>query len=73
MMGGLYFRGKCSMTQDTQQTECPPRTEDSQRTGDSQRTQRKQSRKPYIKPAFRFELMSETSRLSCGKMRRSIM
>ncbi len=32
------------------------------------RTQKKQSKKPYTKPAFRFERVFETQALSCGKV-----
>ena len=32
------------------------------------RAQKKQSKKPYTKPAFRFERVFETQALSCGKM-----
>lgn len=31
------------------------------------RTQKKQAKKPYTKPAFRFERVFETQALSCGK------
>jgi hypothetical protein len=31
-------------------------------------TQEKQSKKPYTKPAFRFERVFETQALSCGKI-----
>ena len=34
---------------------------------DKRRTQRKQAKKPYAKPAFRFERVFETQALSCGK------
>jgi hypothetical protein len=34
---------------------------------DKQRTHKKQAKKPYIKPAFRFERVFETQALSCGK------
>jgi len=30
--------------------------------------QKKQSKKPYTKPSFRFERVFETQALSCGKM-----
>jgi hypothetical protein len=32
------------------------------------RTQEKQVKKPYTKPAFRFEKVFETQALSCGKV-----
>jgi hypothetical protein len=35
---------------------------------DNQRTQKKQAKKPYTKPAFRFERVFETQALSCGKI-----
>jgi hypothetical protein len=35
---------------------------------DKRRTQRKQAKKPYAKPAFRFERVFETQALSCGKV-----
>jgi len=35
---------------------------------DKQRTQKKKGKKPYTKPAFRFERVFETSALSCGKV-----
>jgi hypothetical protein len=31
-------------------------------------TQEKQAKKPYTKPAFRFERVFETQALSCGKV-----
>ena len=31
-------------------------------------TQEKQTKKPYTKPAFRFERVFETQALSCGKL-----
>ena len=31
-------------------------------------TQEKQTKKPYTKPAFRFERVFETQALSCGKV-----
>jgi hypothetical protein len=34
---------------------------------DKRRIQQEQAKKPYIKPAFRFERVFETSALSCGK------
>lgn len=33
-----------------------------------QSTQKTQIRKPYLKPAFRFERVFETQALSCGKI-----
>jgi hypothetical protein len=35
---------------------------------DKRRTQKKQTKKPYAKPAFRFERVFETQALSCGKI-----
>ena len=35
---------------------------------DKRRTQKKQTKKPYDKPAFRFERVFETQALSCGKI-----
>ena len=35
---------------------------------DKRRTQKKQVKKPYTKPAFRFERVFETQALSCGKV-----
>lgn len=35
---------------------------------DKRRTQKKQAKKPYSKPAFRFEQVFETQALSCGKI-----
>jgi hypothetical protein len=35
---------------------------------DKQPTQKKQAKKPYARPAFRFERVFETSALSCGKV-----
>jgi len=34
----------------------------------NQRDREKKVRKPYIKPAFRFEQVFETQALSCGKI-----
>ncbi len=34
---------------------------------DKRPTQKKQAKKPYTKPAFRFERVFETQALSCGK------
>ena len=34
---------------------------------DKRRTQKKQAKKPYTKPAFRFEQVFETQALSCSK------
>jgi hypothetical protein len=34
---------------------------------DKRRAQEKQTKKPYTKPAFRFERVFETQALSCGK------
>lgn len=31
-------------------------------------TQKKEAKKPYVKPAFRFERVFETQALSCGKV-----
>jgi hypothetical protein len=45
-------------------------TEDSQRTEDSQEPPKKQVKKPYIKPAFRFERVSESVAFCCGRMPR---
>ena len=39
---------------------------------DKQRTHKKQAKKPYIKPAFRFERVFETQALSCGKIQGGI-
>jgi len=58
MMKTPYFRG------------VPKMTEDLQRTEDSQRPQKKEAKKPYIKPAFRFERVSESAAFCCGKMPR---
>ena len=35
---------------------------------DKRRTQKKQAKKTYAKPAFRFERVFETQALSCGKI-----
>jgi len=35
---------------------------------DKRRTQKKQAKKPYTKPGFRFERVFETQALSCGKI-----
>ena len=35
---------------------------------EKQPTEEKQTKKPYTKPAFRFERVFETQALSCGKM-----
>ena len=35
---------------------------------DKRRTQKKQTKKTYEKPAFRFERVFETQALSCGKI-----
>jgi hypothetical protein len=35
---------------------------------DKQQPQKKQVKKPYTKPAFRFEHVFETQALSCGKL-----
>ena len=35
---------------------------------DKRPAQEKQTKKPYTKPAFRFERVFETQALSCGKM-----
>jgi hypothetical protein len=32
------------------------------------RTEKKEAKKPYVKPAFRFERVFETQALSCGKV-----
>ena len=39
---------------------------------DKLRTQEKQNKKPYTKPAFRFERVFETQALSCGKVHSTI-
>jgi hypothetical protein len=38
--------------------------------GDKRQTDKQQKRKPYSKPAFRFERVFETQALSCGKIGR---
>lgn len=35
---------------------------------DKRGTQKKQAKKPYTKPTFRFERVFETQALSCGKI-----
>jgi hypothetical protein len=35
---------------------------------DKRLSQKKPARKPYVKPAFRFERVFETQALSCGKI-----
>jgi len=45
-------------------------TEDSQRTEDSRRPQKKEAKKPYSKPAFRFERVTESAAFCCGRMQR---
>ena len=35
---------------------------------DKRRTQKKQAKKQYVQPAFRFERVFETQALSCGKI-----
>ena len=35
---------------------------------DNRRTHENQTKKPYTKPAFRFERVFETQALSCGKI-----
>ena len=37
-------------------------------TGDKRQTNKPQNKKPYIKPAFRFERVFETQALTCGKI-----
>ncbi len=39
---------------------------------DKQQTQKKPSKRPYTKPAFRFERVFETQALSCGKINSTI-
>jgi len=41
---------------------------DSLEPEEKQRTQEKRTKKPYSKPAFRFERVFETQALSCGKI-----
>jgi len=36
--------------------------------GDKRRTAKQKIKKPYTKPAFRFERVFETQALSCGKI-----
>ncbi|MGA3091223.1 MAG: hypothetical protein ABSD75_21655 [Terriglobales bacterium] len=35
---------------------------------DKRLAQKKETKKPYVKPAFRFETVFETQALSCGKI-----
>jgi hypothetical protein len=39
---------------------------------EKQPTEEKQTKKPYTKPAFRFERVFETQALSCGKVHGTI-
>jgi len=39
-------------------------------SGDKRRTDNQQKKKPYAKPAFRYERVFETQALSCGKIGR---
>jgi hypothetical protein len=39
---------------------------------EKRRTQEKRTKKPYTKPAFRFERVFETQALSCGKIHATI-
>ena len=40
--------------------------------GETRLIQKEKSKKPYTKPAFRFERVFETQALSCGKIRGTI-
>jgi hypothetical protein len=48
--------GECVMVNDNAEPE------------DEQPIRKEQAKKPYIKPAFRFERVFETTALSCGKV-----
>jgi hypothetical protein len=53
----LFFRGACLMANGN-----PLEPED------ERQPPKKQTKKPYTKPAFRFERVFETQALSCGKV-----
>lgn len=57
----LPIRGECLMANG-----------DPVETEEKRRTRKKQAKKPYTKPAFRFERVFETQALSCGKIQGGI-